>query len=254
MPLMTPTVFPVLRYTDARAAIDWLIQAFGFQKVSEFEGPNGTVAHAEVRFGPSTIGISSATPPVPDNPWSHVKQGIYVCTEDIDAHYELAKRNGAEIAVSIRDMDYGSREYSARDTEGNLWSFGTYAMGRGEGQPTLFPEIHYMDPQRALAFLTGAFGFTKTLEVPAEGGGVTHAELTLGDGVVFLGTIPQEGEWKGLREVVCVYVDDVDRHHRRATAGGAVAKPPQNTPFGARQYATRDPEGFTWLFGTYRPN
>ena len=28
------------------------------------------------------------------------------------------------------DQDYGSRDYMARDTEGNVWSFGTYAPER----------------------------------------------------------------------------------------------------------------------------
>jgi uncharacterized glyoxalase superfamily protein PhnB len=250
---MKPTIFPVLRYADARAAIDWLIQAFGFQRVSEHEGPDGTVAHAELKFGPGTVGISSATPPVADNPWSHVREGMYVYVDDPDRHHDRARRAGAEIVVPLADQPYGAREYSARDTEGNLWAFGTYEMGRGEGSPTLFPELHYDDPKRALGFLVDAFGFTKTLEVPSPAGGVLHAEMTLGDSVLFVGTFPQEGEWKALRQLVCAYVEDVDQHHRRATAGGAVAKPPQDTPFGARQYATKDPEGFTWLFGTYRP-
>lgn len=250
---MKPTMFPVLRYADARAAIDWLIQAFGFQKVSEFEGPNGTVAHAELKFGPSTIGISSATPPTADNPWSHVRQGIYLCADNIDARYEQATRAGADIIIPIRDTDYGSREYGVRDTEGHLWGVGTYEMSRAEGQPTLFPEVHYDDPHRALSFLTAALGLEKILEVPAPNGGLTHAELRLGAGVVFVGTAPTDGHWKGVRELVCAFVDDVDRHHLRATAGGASATAPQNTPFGARQYATNDPEGFTWLFGTYRP-
>jgi len=29
--------------------------------------------------------------------------------------------------VELLDTDYGSRDYAARDPEGNLWSFGTYA-------------------------------------------------------------------------------------------------------------------------------
>jgi uncharacterized glyoxalase superfamily protein PhnB len=250
---MKPTFFPVLRYKDARPAIDWLVQAFGFQSVSEFEGPNGTVAHAELKLGPSTIGISSATPPVADNPWSHVTQGIYVCADDIDARYEQAKRVGADIATPVRDMDYGSREFSARDTEGQLWSFGTYEMGRGEGRPTLFPEMHYDDPRRALAFLTDAFGFTTTLEVPASDGGIVHAESKLGDGVLFVGVPPAAGEWTGLRQLVCVHIHDVDAHFLRATSGGAQARAPVDTPFGARQYATKDLEGFVWLFSNYRP-
>lgn len=252
---MKPTIFPVFRYNDARAAIDWLIQAFGFQKIAEVDGPNGTIAHAEVQFGPSVVGISSAMPPTSNNPWSHVRQGIYISVAEIDAHYDQARRAGADIVMPIRDMDYGSREYSARDTEGFLWGFGTYEMGASEGSPTLFPEVHYRDPRAALALLTNAFGFTTTLDVPADDGGLVHAELRLGAGHVFVGTLPREGEWKGLAQLVCAYVDDPDQHHLRAKAGGAtISSALANTPFGARQYVARDPEGFVWLFGTYRPS
>ena len=46
--------------------------------------------------------------------------------DDPDAHYQRAKAAGAEIVRELEDQDYGSRDYSARDPEGNLWSFGTY--------------------------------------------------------------------------------------------------------------------------------
>jgi uncharacterized glyoxalase superfamily protein PhnB len=51
---------------------------------------------------------------------------IYVVIDDPDAHHERAQAAGAEIVRGLTDEDYGSREYSARDLEGNLWSFGTY--------------------------------------------------------------------------------------------------------------------------------
>ena len=46
--------------------------------------------------------------------------------DDVDAHYRRAKAAGAEIMYEPRDTYYGSREYGARDFEGNAWSFGTY--------------------------------------------------------------------------------------------------------------------------------
>ena len=49
-----------------------------------------------------------------------------VVVEDADAHYERAKAAGAEIAAEPTDQVYRSRDYSARDPEGNLWSFGMY--------------------------------------------------------------------------------------------------------------------------------
>lgn len=51
---------------------------------------------------------------------------IYAVVADPDAHHAAAVAAGAKIVRELEDMDYGSREYSARDPEGNLWSFGTY--------------------------------------------------------------------------------------------------------------------------------
>ena len=42
---------------------------------------------------------------------------------------EIARAAGAEIITEPHDTDYGSRDFAARDPEGNRWSFGTY---RGE--------------------------------------------------------------------------------------------------------------------------
>ena len=56
-----------------------------------------------------------------------MNQGVYVIVDDgIDAHFERARTAGAEIVRELHDTDYGSRDYVARDPEGNLWSFGTY--------------------------------------------------------------------------------------------------------------------------------
>jgi uncharacterized glyoxalase superfamily protein PhnB len=58
---------------------------------------------------------------------SHAGQGwLYVVIENPDPHHERAVAAGAEIVRPLEDTDYGSRDYSARDPEGNLWSFGTY--------------------------------------------------------------------------------------------------------------------------------
>ena len=124
-------VIPFLRYENAKGAIDWLTKAFGLETAALHEGENGTVVHAEMRFGDGVIMLGSAGP----NPMGlkTVKelgaptQGIYAIVDDgIDAHYERAVAAGAEIVMDIHDTDYGSREYLVRDPEGNLWSFGTY--------------------------------------------------------------------------------------------------------------------------------
>jgi uncharacterized glyoxalase superfamily protein PhnB len=55
-----------------------------------------------------------------------VTQAAYVYVNDIDAHFARSQAAGAEIVVPLKETDYGSREYSARDLEGHLWHFGTY--------------------------------------------------------------------------------------------------------------------------------
>jgi uncharacterized glyoxalase superfamily protein PhnB len=121
---------PFLAYEDARAALDWLTKAYGFEQTAVHETPDGRVAHAEMRFDGSMIMLGAAF----DNDWGMrtprelggVNQGVYLIVDDIEAHYERARKADAEIVRPLADTDYGSREFMSRDPEGNIWSFGTY--------------------------------------------------------------------------------------------------------------------------------
>ena len=119
-------VFPSLRYKNGAAAIDWLAKAFGFEKHFVVPGPGSAIAHAQLTIGSGMIMLGSGGDAAGGNPWDDVRQGIYVQVQDVDAHYARAKAAGAEIVRELADTDYGSREYSVRDPEGHLWSFGTY--------------------------------------------------------------------------------------------------------------------------------
>jgi uncharacterized glyoxalase superfamily protein PhnB len=121
-----PNIFPCFRYADAPKAIAWLNKAFGFEKQFVVPGENNTVAHAQLCLGPGMIMMSSCGKPDPTNPWVTERFGTYVVVPDIEAHYARAKANGAKIERPLADTQYGSREYSARDCDGHLWSFGTY--------------------------------------------------------------------------------------------------------------------------------
>jgi uncharacterized glyoxalase superfamily protein PhnB len=122
----SPNIFPVLRYKDGRAAIDWLGKAFGFETHFAVDNPDGSVGHAELKFGSGIIMFGGASAHDPANPWSAAKSGIYVAVDDVDAHYARAKAAGTQIVRELADTSYGAREYSARDPDGHLWSFGTY--------------------------------------------------------------------------------------------------------------------------------
>jgi uncharacterized glyoxalase superfamily protein PhnB len=126
---MDPNIFPAFRYRDADAAIDWLKDVFGFEKAVHRDDA-GVVMHAELRLGAGIIMLGQHRPEgwfgpsEPDPQASTI--GIYVVVEDVDALYARVKAAGAELIRDLVDQDYGSREFSARDLEGNRWSFGTY--------------------------------------------------------------------------------------------------------------------------------
>lgn len=126
----TAIIYPCLRYNDGNAAIAWLEEAFGFERVAVHPGPDGAVAHAELRLGTGIVMLGSMENPEigltsPRNLGGGT-QCIYVHVADVDAHFARAEAAGATVVYAPRDTDYGSREYGVRDPEGHFWSFGTY--------------------------------------------------------------------------------------------------------------------------------
>lgn len=127
------TIIPAMRYRKAPEAIDWLCNAFGFEKHLVVPGENGTIAHAQLKFGNGMIMIGSMV----DNEFGQVvqpptdpdrinTQSAYIIVEEIDEHYKRAKAAGAEIVLDIEDADYGGRGYTCRDPEGVVWNFGSF--------------------------------------------------------------------------------------------------------------------------------
>jgi uncharacterized glyoxalase superfamily protein PhnB len=120
---MPKDIYASMRYRDAPSAIDWLERAFGFVRHVAYDNPDGTVAHAEMRYGAGLVMLGSwrgeDDSRRPGQGWA------YVAVDDLDAHYRRAVAAGAEVVDGLQHQDYGSF-YSARDPEGNLWSFGTY--------------------------------------------------------------------------------------------------------------------------------
>ncbi|MFJ8001869.1 VOC family protein [Streptomyces sp. NPDC096310] len=124
-----PSICPTLLYQDAKAAIGTLKEAFGFTEVSVYASEDGTVLHAELAYGNGMVMLGSrgrkgvfARAMADGGP-----VGVYVAVEDPDAHHARAAAHGVEILLPPTDQEYGARDYMARDSEGNIWSFGTYA-------------------------------------------------------------------------------------------------------------------------------
>lgn len=129
----SPMVWSVLAYEDARAAIAFLERAFGFEArccYARDDNP-AIVEHAEMRW-PLGGGVMLGSAGKDDSPFGRRAPGtdsVYVVCDDPDALFDRAAGAGAEVVRGLVDEDYGSRGFTVRDPEGNLWSFGTY---RGE--------------------------------------------------------------------------------------------------------------------------
>lgn len=127
------TVIPTLRYSNAKAAIDWLCEAFGFEKHLVVAEDGNRIAHAQLTFGNGMIMLSS----IKDNEYGRfIKQPIemggyetqapYLIVDNVDAHYDHAKSSGAVVLMEPEDQPHGGRFYTCKDLEGHLWNFGSY--------------------------------------------------------------------------------------------------------------------------------
>lgn len=124
-------------------------------------------------------------------------------------------------------------------------------------RPTLSCGLTCKDPRAELRWLEEAFGFELTMVVENPDGSIGHSEMTLGDGVIFVGS-----EWDerhrspaslGGVNTQSIHVQlpaDIDAHCERARAAGAViVREPADQFYGDRNYAAIDPEGHVWTFG-----
>ncbi len=270
-----PAIIPQRCYRDAHSATRFLERAFGFSIALIVPGDGDDIAHAELWSGHGCIMLAT----LPADPrWAYrtpndiggANTGSpYVATSDIDTLYARAQAAGCAIVSELAATDYGSRDFSARDPEGFLWSFGTYrplaapqTPGRELPEPELFAGMRYVDATAAIAWLGRAFGAEPNLVVPGPDNSVAHAQLTIGEGLFMLGSARDDafglatpGQIGGVyTQSLNVWVADPDRHYAVALAAGAeILAPPAGTPYGARGYVARDPEGYVWNFSTYRP-
>jgi uncharacterized glyoxalase superfamily protein PhnB len=110
------------------------------------------------------------------------------------------------------------------------------------------PFLAYSDVERAIAWLSGAFGFTERLRTrPEPDGTIHHAQVVAGQGAIVLTT--RRGQEPPPGFALLVRVEDVDAHYERARQFGArILNPPKTAEFGERQYSVEDLAGYHWTF------
>lgn len=119
------------------------------------------------------------------------------------------------------------------------------------------PTLIYADIATAHEFLTNVFGLEAGRLDRAPDGTVVHAEVTAGDGVIWLHQVSPQYDLQSSKTAGCdtasmsVMVDDVDAHHRQSRDQGAtIVYAPQDMPYGFREYSARDSENRLWSFMT----
>lgn len=130
------SIIPSLLYKDATVAIEWLCDAFGFEKQLIVPGKDGLIVHAQLTFGHVMIMVGSSNSnseyskliKQPTDIENFETQNPYIVLDenDIEAHYKKAKKRGAKIVIELKSEDYGGKNYSCYDIEGHLWNFGSY--------------------------------------------------------------------------------------------------------------------------------
>lgn len=128
---------------------------------------------------------------------------------------------------------------------------------------SLIPCLRYRDAPAAIDWLCRHFGFERHLVVPDEHGGIAHAQLGCGNGMLMLGSLTdsaygrlmrQPEQVGGCTQSLYLVVEDVDALHARAIAAGAeIVIELKDEDYGGRGFSCRDPEGHLWTFGSYDP-
>jgi len=129
-------VVPMIAYEDGNAAMDWLIEAFGFVEADRRLSADGRLTHGELEAGGGLIMLATPTPDYQSpkhhretceaaRKWSRVPyiiNGVLVQVDDVAAHCEIARAAGAVILSEPEDTDDG-RRYRVEDVEGHRWMF-----------------------------------------------------------------------------------------------------------------------------------
>ena len=135
--MKTQNIIPMLAYENGIAAIDWLCKAFGFKENKEMRfTEEERLTHAELQLNDNIIMLATPSPDYESsnkhrqhceqmNKWlsvPYIVNGLLVYVDDVDAHYQKAEANGAEMLSEIEDGFPGKR-YRCADIEGHRWMF-----------------------------------------------------------------------------------------------------------------------------------
>jgi len=118
---------PYLLYRDVGKAMKWLKTAFGFSEFGDqFKGNDGKIQHAAMTISRGGEVIMMGCPgPKYKNPKAlgAATQSLYIVVDDVDKHFDRARKAKPRILSKLEDTFYGDRRYGVEDPEGHQWFF-----------------------------------------------------------------------------------------------------------------------------------
>jgi len=114
---------------DAARAMAFYRDAFGATEVMRFAGPDGRIAHAEVKIGDSHVMLADELPDqgfVGPQTLGGAGVSLMLYVNDVDATFAKALAAGATVRRPVADQFYGDRMGTLVDPYGHVWSIGTH--------------------------------------------------------------------------------------------------------------------------------
>lgn len=129
---------------------------------------------------------------------------------------------------------------------------------------TVMPALRYRNAPAAIDWFCQVLGFERHAVYANPDGTIAHAELTLGGGMIMLGSQKDDEYGRGFKppqelggvetRSAYIVVSNADATYARAqAAGGAIVRALKDTEYGSREFSVKDPEGHSWSVGTYDP-
>ncbi|MDY6869172.1 MAG: VOC family protein [Actinomycetota bacterium] len=220
---------PYLAVGDARAAIDWYVEAFGATPAGEpVVMDDGRIGHAELTVSGGVLYLADEFPELglKAPAAEHVSVSLMLQVSDTDAALRRAHEHGARVQREPYDA-HGSRTAAIIDPFGHRWMLSGPVTGAGvliQHGDVGYVSLWTPDTERAAAFYAHVLGWTYD---PATRQ-VTDTELPTG---IFAGDGPAT--------LFCCYaVDDLDRARQSIVAAGGTLGAPTAHEFGTTLDAT----------------